>query len=244
MSTTSVTAGEIMDRVANLLNDPSKTDYTYAVQIPYLNLAIEEYSDHMAESNVPFANLSNRNWSDNPIIIPVGVSSIVPFDQSGVEQGTHPMYPIDLIEIQEIGERQQGSTGGYIRLPRKEFQDSGSPATNSLLYWVWERGIIRFNPNGANQPIEVQIKYIYQGITYAANENTIIVAIGARTFLAYRTAAFCALFIGENESRARVLEQEAERALERSMNISNKGKQQIMTRHRPFRASYKARGGW
>ena len=44
MSTTAVSAGQIMDRVANLLNDPNKTDYTYNVMLPYLNMAIEEFS--------------------------------------------------------------------------------------------------------------------------------------------------------------------------------------------------------
>ena len=32
MSTTSLTAGEVMDRSAALLNDPAKTDYTYVAQ--------------------------------------------------------------------------------------------------------------------------------------------------------------------------------------------------------------------
>lgn len=97
--------------------------------------------------------------------------------------------------------------------------------------------------NGASIDIEVQLKFIYQGVPYAANENSQIVAIGARTYLAYRTAAFCAMFIGENETRAQVLENAANQAMERAMNISNKGRQEIMTRHRPFRAGYKSRSG-
>jgi hypothetical protein len=52
------------------------------------------------------------------------------------------------------------------------------------------------------------------------------------------------MFIGENETRAGILETQAEKAMERLTGINNKGKQQIMTRHRPFRAAYKARGGF
>ena len=34
--------------------------------------------------------------------------------------------------------------------------------------------MIRFNPNGANTPVEIQLKYSYQGIAYAVNEDSII----------------------------------------------------------------------
>lgn len=243
MSTTKVTAGQIMDRVARLLNDPNRTDYTYAVQIPFLNMAIEEFSDLVSEANSPFSNLTSGNEGVGVIIVPVGISFLIPADSSSSLPSEWPRYPIDLIEIQEIGERPQGNTGAFHRLPRKEFADI-IPATSSLLYWTLERGIVRFNPNGANIPIEVQLRYIYQGIPYAVNEGSIIDYIGSRTFLAYKTAAFCAMFIGENETRAKVLEDRAEDALERTINISNKGRQQIVTRHRPFRAAYKMRGGY
>jgi len=243
MSTTAVSAGQIMDRVAGLLNDPQKTDYTYAVQVPYLNMAIEEFSDQMSEANVPFSNLTSGNEGLAPIIVPVGIAFLIPPDTHIVAPPEWPRYPVNLIEIQEIGERAQGDTGPFIRLPRKEFPEV-LPVTNSLLYWVWERGVVRFNPGGANQSIEVQLKYLYQGIPYVANGDSIIDYIGSRTYLAYKTAAFCAMFIGENETRAAVLEAQAEKALERTINIANKGRQQMVTRHRPFRAAYKSRGAF
>jgi hypothetical protein len=239
MSTTAVTAGQIMDRVANLLNDPSKTDYTYTVQLPYLNMAIEEFSEMLAESNSPFTNLSSSNGMAVPMILPAGSSLLTPPEYPP----PFVNYPLDLIEIQEIGERPNGDKGPYIRLPRREFQDI-YPQTSSLLYWVFERGAIRFNPPGANVPMDIQIKYLYQGIPYAVSADSVIDVIGSRTYLAYKTAAFCALFIGENESRAKVLEEQANIAVDRAINISNKGKQEIVTRHRPFRASYKSRGGF
>jgi hypothetical protein len=62
--------------------------------------------------------------------------------------------------------------------------------------------------------------------------------------LSYKTAALLSQFIGENESRAQLLNGEAELAVERMASIDNKGRQQMSTRHRPFRASYKARGGF
>lgn len=240
MSTTAISAGQIMDRVAQLLNDPNKTDYTYAVMIPYLNLAIEEFSDITAEANTPFTNLSNLNLDPIPIIVPTGLAYLAPPEFMDPTGGVTPHYPPDLLEIQEIGERTKGDDGPFKFLPRREFQEI-LPVTNSLMYWVFERGIVRFNPPGANCDIEVQVKFVYQGVPYIANENSLIYHIGSRTYLGYKTAALCAMFIGENPTRAEVLENEANKAIERTINISNKGRQQIMTRHRPFRAAYKRR---
>src|SRR6185436_13671543 len=120
MSTTAVTAGQIMDRVARLLNDANRTDYTYTVQLPFLNMAIEEFSDLTSEANTPFSNLTSGNEGVAPIIVPVGVTFLVASDSTGVPP-TWPKYPPDLIEIQEIGERVSGDKGPFRMLPRKEF---------------------------------------------------------------------------------------------------------------------------
>jgi hypothetical protein len=152
-----------------------------------------------------------------------------------------PNYPIDLVEIREVGERSVGSNDSFQGLGKREFISS-FPATNSLLYWAWEDQIIKFNPNGALADKEVQLKYVRQAIQLATDENSIIGTINSRSYLSYKTGALCAFFIGENQSRAEVLDGQAEKAMERLTGIGNKGKQQIMTRHRPFRASYKARG--
>jgi len=259
MSTSAVSAGQIMDRVANLLNDPNKTDYTYAVQLPYLNMAIEQFSDLMAEANAPLTNLVSFHFSLSPIVIKAGLNYIVNPEfitpPGGTPDADIPRLPPELIEIQEVMERpytgwvvdptklqaESADLGTYRRLPRKEFTEV-LPKTNSLQYWVWENGTIRTNP--ATIDMEVIIKYVYQGVAYAAGPDTLIVMVGARTYLAYKTAALCAMFIGENETRAAVLEVQAEKAVDTAIAIGNKGRQQIVTRHRPFRAAWKMRGGF
>lgn len=233
MSTTSLTAGQVMDRSAALMNDPSKTDYTYAAQLIYLNMAIDELVESLEESNS-----SPTNNTSAVIVVPVGTDKITP-----TENPLGPHYPVDLIEIQEVGERLSGTNDTFARLGRREFL-SPYPPNNSLLYWIWEDQQIKFNPNGALTPRDIQLKYVRQAIAQAVDENSIIGTINARSFLAYKTAAFCSMFIGENETRAGVLNDQADKALERITGINNKGRQQVMTRHRPFRAAYKARGGF
>ena len=233
MSTTSLTAGEVMDRAAALMNDPARTDYTYDAQLPYLNMAIDELVESLEESNS-----SPTNQTSATIVVPVGTSKITP-----TESVDTPHYPSDLVEIQEVGERASGSTDSFVMLGRVEFIQI-FPANNSLLFWCWEDQEIKFNPNGALSEREVQLKYVRQAISQAEDENTVIGTINARSYLAYKTAALCSQFIGENEGRAALLDGKAEQALERLTGINNKGRQQIMTRHRPFRATYKARGGY
>jgi len=231
MSTTSLVASEVMDRSAGLLNDPAKTDYTYIVQLPFLNMAIDELVEGLEESNV-----SPTNETSAIVVVPVGSNQITP-----IENPITPHYPPDLVEIQEVSERDAGSNNMFIPLTRREFLQN-YPPTSSLLYWTWENQIIMFNPLGAVTPRDVQLKYVGQTIIPAADSTSVIGVINARSFLSYKTAALCALFIGENESRAQILETEAQRALERMTGISNKGRQAIVTRHRPFRAGYKGRG--
>lgn len=235
MSTTSLTAGEVMDRSAALMNDPAKTDYTYIAQLVYLNMAIDELVEGLEESNV-----SPTNQTSATIVVQKGINRITPIED--VTVGI-PHYPFDLIEVQEVQERLNGTNDSFVGLGKKEFL-SVYPSSNSLMYWIWEDQQIKFNPNGALTPRDVQLRYVRQAIQQASSETSIIGTINARSYLSYKTAAFCAMFIGENSSRAEVLESQATKAMERLTGISNKGRQQIMTRHRPFRASYKARGGF
>lgn len=232
--TTSVTAGEIMDQSAVLLNDPAKTDYTYAVLEPFLRIAYDELVDsQMDTQNQPLNQISD------PIIVPVGTNKLHPIHSLNT-----PHYPGDLAEIQEISERLAGSDGPYIPMKRTEFPGP-FPAQERLFYWGWEYERIIFNPNGATSAREIIIKYI-RGLVgnFQTTPSSIVGGTNSRAFLSYKTAALAAMFIGENPERAAILEDHAQKALERHESISNKGRQQIMTRHRPFRAAFKARGGF
>lgn len=223
ISTADLRGGDVMVNVASLLNDPDLTDYTPEVMTRYLNLAIEELNEHLAEANISLTNQVSQVITilkgDNKIINP----------------------PIDIIEIQELGERAKGSNDSFINLPRKEFPEN-YPPSSSLLFWCYQGQKILFNPNGATTDREVQLKYICSAIKRIADQYGVIGSWNASSFLSYKTAALLSQFVGENETRSGILNEQAELALERIVGISNKGKQQIMTRHRPFRAGYKSRG--
>ena len=53
MSTTAdLTAAQVMDASASMLNDTAKTSYTYVAQIPYLNMALRELQEFFELNNV------------------------------------------------------------------------------------------------------------------------------------------------------------------------------------------------
>lgn len=222
ISTADLRGGDVMVNVASLLNDPELTDFTPEVMTRYINIAIEELNEHLEEANVAITNEVSQ-----VMVVLKGDTGII-----------NP--PIDIIEIQELGERARGSNDMFIPLPRKEFPDN-IPISNSLLFWCYQGQRILFNPNGANGDREVQLKYISRPIRKIADQYGIIGNQNAASYLSYKTAALLAMFVSENESRAAVLNEQAEQALERIVGISNKGRQQMMTRHRPFRAGYKMR---
>jgi len=213
----------ILLEVAALMNDPQQTDYNAVACGPFFSLALGELDQVLMEYNIPISNETSTDLN-----VPAG-------------SGYLTNLPAGLIEIQEVYERQAGSNGSYMLLQRREFPDD-FPPTNSLVSWCWKNQHIVFNMKGANVNMEVRLNYIFRPLSGADSDDKAYFTNNAEMFLIYKTAAMCAMFIGENETRAEVLNDLADKALERTIAISNKGKQQIMTRHRPFRYSYKMRG--
>lgn len=230
MPTPDVTAGTIMDSAAALLNDTEKQVYTYAAQIPYLKIALKELREWMELNNAPVTNKTSIILS-----VPAG-TSIIGFT-------TTPALPSDLVEIQQLWERQSG-TEGFVPMVRKEFlpHHLTGQEVNRFMIWSWNQN--RIELISSNSKNDLKIDYIKTLFTTVADQNSIIGVINCDSFLHFRTGGLCAEFIGENKARADSLNSQAYAALERVFGIDNKGKQQIATRHRPFRAGFKSRGSW
>lgn len=230
--TTYLTAGQVMDRSAAVLNDAAKTDFTYVAQLPYLNMAIDELQEQLEAHNMSPANKSVESY----ITIPVGTNKITPVDHPDV-----PHYPFDMIEIRSLKERLSGTTDPFVLMNRKD-DILIRPAVNALIDWTWEEQIIKFLPAGANTERQIELAYVRQPLQLAQNESSFIGVINSRSYLAFKTASFCARFIGENPTRADELDELADGAMDRLLGIGAKGRQSVVTRRRPFRSSYKMRG--
>jgi len=229
-----VTAGTIMNQSAALMNDAARSIYTYAIQIPYLNMALQELQEIFELNNVPVTD----TVTSTPITVPAGITS-VGFSPDMPVVGT-PYLPDDLIEPKVVWERQIG-VDPYVPMARLDFLPrymEGVEITQ-FIHYVWQSQEIRVL--AANQINQLKIDYIRNLFAAFTDEDDEISIVNTQSFLEYRNAGLLAQFCAENPTRAQSLNQDAIMALDRSVGIGTKGRQAINIRHRPFRSSYKRR---
>ena len=229
MSDVNLIAGDVMDRSSSLLNDTAKSTFTYSVQLPYLNIALEELQNEYELNEMPVT----ETVTSNPIVVAANIKAI------GFSP-TVPALPSDLIEPLILWERPSG-IDPYIPMTKVQYLPRYMEGSKipQLVWYTWESNEIRFLP--ANAANDVKMDYIRSlFITITASTDKIAV-INAEAFLFYRTAALCSRFIGENPTRADSLDSMAQESLNRIVGVGTKGKQNIITRRRPFRAGFKRR---
>jgi len=231
MSSADLVASTVLDQVAVLLNDPIKGTYTYTVTIPYLQMSLQELREHFEQNDIPVT----RKTGSPIVTMQIGQTTIV-FNGVGI-----PTLPSDLVEPSQLWECPTG-TNQWIPMTKRDYLPHYLEDIQSeqFIYYVWIDQQIRFL--AAVQNNDIKIDYIKQLFTTVVDQNTQINIINATTFLEYRTASLCAEFIERNLSSAQGLNSYALLGLDRVTGIGVKGRQNIMTRRRPFRAGYKKRG--
>lgn len=228
MSAPVLTAAIVMDGAASLLNDTAKSNYTYAVQIPYLNIALQELQEFFELNDVPVTGTLSAVMT-----VPAGTDHIA-FASSGLK------LPDDLIEPQVLWERQT-NVNPYTEMTRLDVLPRYMEGVeiNQFVWYVWETQQIKFLP--ANQINDIKMNYIRSLFTPVTTSGDSVFVLNGISFLQYRTGGLCAEFIGENKTRADELNGFAGLAMDRVVGIGTKGRQVIQTRHRPFRSSFKRR---
>jgi hypothetical protein len=219
---------DVLDLSANYLNDAGLSQYTYVAQLPFFNEAQDKLSQLMESNNVPATNKRTTTLTVAPLV------TVIDFT-------TSPPLPSDLIEIQQISERTNGTVVNYIPMTRKEFLPPFVEQIDSLIWWSWLNQQLVFI--GATLPVQLMFDYIATVLPAATSTTSPITLINAKSYLACKTAALCAEFLGENKTRADELNEDAEIAGNIFLNINTKGRQAIATRRRPFMAAYKGRTG-
>lgn len=229
-------ATTVMDNAAALLNDQSMQQYTYLIQIPYLNMALSELKEYFELNNVPVTD----TVTDTGLVIltdrtEIGFAPLVPL--------AIDYLPADLIEPKIVWERQEG-VDPYVPMTRVDALPRWQEGVelNQFIWFTWQSQAIRFLP--ANQNNELKMDYIrdlFATVTTGNYTTYDVAVINAQSFLQYRTAGLCARFIGENPTRAQELDGQAGLSMDRALGIGTKGRQAILLRRRPFRASYKNR---
>ena len=227
---------DIISTVSVLMNDYTQSKYNNTACLPMLNLALDELQETFELNGIPVTNETSA-----AITIPSNPAKIV------VDIGfdTSPALPSDLIEIQQLWESPTG-LNQWTRVIKMEFVPNylkDGVQISQFLIWALEKGRIKLLM--ANQLNDLKIDYtasMFNTPIQIKDVNVNLPFTNVKTYLEYKTAALCAMFIAENESRAMALDSTAGTALSRSLGIPIKGMQSITTRRRPFRHSYKHRG--
>ena len=225
------TPSAIMDGAAALMNDTSQVVYTDAVQLPYLNIALNVLQEEFELANVPVTN------DVSAVLALTAGDTVVSFTSS-------PALPSNLIEIQRLWERTSGVIP-WVPMTRKEFLPRSREDQNltQFLIWSWIDQEIRLIESTADIDLKIDyIKSIFGTPIAIGNIAVDLPIINSLSYLEFKTAALCSMFIGENETRAASLEAKATDALDRALGIPTKGRQSITTRRLPFMGSYRRRG--
>jgi len=236
MSASDVVGANIMDVSAALLNDSAKSVYTYAAQSPYLRLALQELREIFELNNIPVTQSTSA-----VIQIDAGVTLIL-YNASGTS--TNPKLPDDMVEPGQLWERNR-NINPYIPMTKRDYlpHDLEGIQTSEFIYYTWNSQQIEVLPSTQNNDIKIDyIKQMFPNANATVDQTTQINVVNCMTFLQFRVAALCAEFIERNESTAQAQNSMAVLALDRATGIGVKGKQNIQTRRRPFRAAYKRRG--
>lgn len=237
MSAADLTGGNIMDISASLLNDTAKSVYTYVAQAPYLRLALQELREFFELNSIPATQATSA-----VIQINAGTTTIV---YNGAGTPTNPSLPDDMVEPAQLWERARG-IDPYTPMSKRDYLplSAAGVLANCFGYYVWNGQEIVVPAASQNNDIKIDyIKELFPEPGDVLDSTTQIGVVNAASFLQYRTAALCAEFIERNTTSANALNASALLAIDRANGIGVKGKQNIMTRRRPFRSAYK-RGGF
>lgn len=206
-----ITAGAVMDDAAALLNDPSKAEYSYSVQLPYLKIAYGKFLLYLQNFGITVLE---------EVSTPTSVAA----------NSTTISSPADLIQPISLAERPSGSTGLYT--PVEKVSDLPQISqVQPVLYWEWREETININPPLVAR--EVLIRY-YKALSSIVDQSTTIPVKNCQQYLATKTAALCARYIGENQYRADALEVEAGSLLDLTLSPEIKSQQATPVRRKGY----------
>lgn len=138
--------------------------------------------------------------------------------------------PSDLIIPINLEERGVGETS-YSPMIERNWEPSIA-TSEKLLYWTWREGKIKFR--GATTTREVRVYYLKSFPDPVDGSSILTLESYFKTYLAARTAATAAGYIGQDWERATAAQEDANKALGLALGIVTKRRQAMPVRQRSF----------
>ena len=200
-------ASAVMDESAALLNDASKTLYTYAVQLPFCASAWNKLQLELYVYG---------------LIVIQEISAVIEV----AADATLIASPSDLIQPIEVQERKDGTTDLFVDV-EEVAEIPEMDQVEDIIYWTWREEVIYINSPSTAREAKVRYK---KGLNACSSQSSSLNVINSLEYLANKTAALCARSIGENPTRADALEIEASQALDRLLRSEINAKQSLPVR--------------
>lgn len=213
----SVTAGQIMDRAAALLSDPSRITFTYTLQLPFLLIAWDELQEDLVSASI----MDVEETTSAAISVTVGTTELT----SGA--------PADLLFPLKLWERAVGGTDSDWEEMEEKESDPDEVAVDKLDNWWWSENVIKFK--GATTTRQIKIRY-QKELATIGSDATVIPVTNCKSFLSHRTAAIIAGTRG-NKIKAASLDSKADVFRERLLSTKVKDMQDGPVRPHRYGAS-------
>lgn len=236
MASPDLTAGAVMDLAAARLNDIFKTEYTYTIQMPFLNLALLELQEIYEANNVPVTDQTSAIIEVDASasgIVEIGYAPDPPIADT-------PYLPDDLIEI-KVAWQSGRDLNQWTRFSPVDYLPQWNLTAQIGQFTAYQWATNKMKLIAANADNDIKLDYIRSLFITVEDADDELNIINGKVFLANRTASLIAHDIEENEKHAADLLVDARNGLDTSLTITTKGRQKIQTRRMPFRAGWKSR---
>lgn len=219
-----------MDGSASLMNDTARNTYSYAVQIPYLKIALQRLRELFERNGVAVTQKTSA------VIQMDAGDTVIAYDAA-----PDPELPDDFVEPLQLWERPRG-IDPWVPMTRKDFLPhylEGQPYQPQFIWFQWDEQQITVLQ--ASQDNDIKIDYIRELFQDIVDETSSINVVNAITWLQFMTASLMKKYIERDETAALAMMNDALLCESDVLGISSKSKQTIMTRRRPFRSGWKRR---
>lgn len=204
-------ASDVMDEARKVyLNDTAASLYTNTALIPHLSAAYDELQQELEENGASQLKEISTTISVTALAVTLTL-------------------PADFVAPIKLEERGVGET---VWTPMEELPWEPSTTQTSILrYWNYREDEVKFL--GATVAREVKLFY-WKSLTAITAAGTTVSIINSKRFLALRTSATAATFIGQNPILGDRLGREADEALGKIVNRNIRKQQGMPVRRRPF----------
>jgi hypothetical protein len=225
------TTEDIWKRCRGHLNDRTGQKYTNDALLTYTQDAQDELEDALQE-------IGSELFGETSAVLAVpALTTEIRYTV------TNPVLPADLVEVRDLYEKASGADistfvpMGLVKVLVPRAQGV------TLDEYVWEEQALKFIGATGARDIRILYKKGFPAIIDPADQAQIIPFNRAAPFMSYKISALAAELIAQNHTRALVLHQSAEVALDRILNNRTRQLQSAPRRRRAWTRDSRRRGG-